>query len=131
MTKYDKSEVCGICKKEISYREGFTYYAGDEWLNFRLFICNECHKDIAVQRTHHEQCFECIESYDKDYTGTGLIESLWEWRDHFEKAHKKIFDKLPPTTEKNEVQYPGSLSRNFEKWLKEKFPKEETNSDEL
>ena len=114
----NKTEFCGICKKDVHYRRGFLYYAGDEWGHYRLFICDNCHEDVAVQRTNHEQCYECIEPYDEEYVEIGLLEPLWNSRDEFEKAHEKIFDKLPATTEKNSAMYPGSICRDFEKWLK-------------
>ena len=120
----NKTETCGICKKEINQRNGILYYAGEEWWHFRLFICNDCHENVAVQRTLHEQCYECIEPYQEgyEYVEIGLPEPLWDSRDEFEKAHEKIFDKLPATTEKNEAMYPGSTCISFESWLKREFP---------
>jgi hypothetical protein len=118
----DRTETCGICKKDVNQRRGILYYAGEEWWHYRLFICEDCHQDVAVQRTLHEQCYECVEKYPEGYAGIGIIEPLWDSRDEFEKAHEKIFDKLPATTEENEATYLGSLWRDFEKWLKEKFP---------
>ena len=88
------------------------------------------HEDIAVQRTHHEQCYECIEPYDQEIVEIGLLEPLWDSRNNFEKAHEKIFDKLPATTEKNAAMYPGSTCRDFEKWLKENFPNSKKPVDE-
>ena len=132
MTQYShKTETCGICKKEVNQRQGLLYYSGDnEWGHLRLFICNDCHEDIAVQRTHHEQCYECIEPYDQEFVEIGLLEPLWDSRNNFEKAHEKIFDKLPATTEKNAAMYPGSTCRDFEKWLKENFPNSKKPVDE-
>ena len=118
----NKTEFCGICKKDVNQRRGILYYAGEEWWHHRLFICDNCHRDIAVQRTLHEQCYECVEKYPEGYAGEGIVKPLWDSRDEFEKAHEKIFDKLPATTEENEATYLGSLWRDFEKWLQENFP---------
>ena len=119
----DKTEFCGICKKDINHRCGIIYYAGEEWWHHRLFICDNCHRDIAVQRTLHEQCYECVEKYPEGYAGEGIVKPLWDSRDEFEKAHAKIFDKLPATTEENKAEFMGSIREDFEKWLKREFPK--------
>jgi hypothetical protein len=116
-----KLELCGICRKPSPRHKGLVYYGTDDWLLHRLFICHSCEANLLIQRTHHELCYECIESFPEVYVEAGLIGELQNAFDEFEKAHASIFDRLPATTEE-EPLYPGSLNADFEKWLEKNYP---------
>jgi len=117
----DKLELCGICRKPFPRHEGLVYYGTDDWLLHRLFICTTCEASLLIQRTVHEMCYECIESFPEGYVKAGLIGKLQDAFARFEEAHARIFNRLPATTEE-EPYYPGSLNADFEKWLEKNYP---------
>jgi len=121
VTNGDRLELCGICRKPSSRLRGMVYYGGGDWYVSRLFVCDACQANLLTQRTLHEMCYECVESFPKGYVGNGLIGKLWTVRDQFEKAHARIFDRLPATTEE-EPHYPGSLNQDLGEWLEKNYP---------
>src|SRR5687767_11537200 len=97
--------ICTICHKEIS--SGKTFHACDDWLHWRMFICNVCLDKAPMQRSAHEQCYECLEHLTLDEMAdlskqlNSRLIALDNAIRGFEHAHAKLFAALPITTDPN------------------------------
>ena len=112
--------LCGVCKN-LKLRKGVFLHGIDEWIHWRLYVCSECMTTLPMQKSLHELCYECREHLPEGCIDPGLEEELGDMIIRFEKAHAILFNKLPPSTTPD-YQYPGSLSRNLDNWLKEHKP---------
>jgi hypothetical protein len=119
--------VCGICKQEKPRRNGHLFFACSDLLHTRLFICSECLGNVALQRSLHEFCYECVEHIvsKPEYTDLSKAPVPTRFDDlvtaigAFEKAHASLFEELPGATDLDCV-HPGSTHPDVKKW-RERF----------
>ena len=113
--------ICGICKDTKPMGKGYIFHFTDDWLHIRLFICQRCISQVAVQQTLHEVCGECIADLPKSMlfdSTKSSFKTLARAIKDFEITHSPIFDKLPASTD-DQFCYPGSGNVDFNSWLKE------------
>ena len=110
--------ICGICKDRK--QEGIIFYATDDWLHFRLFVCDSCLDHTPMQQSLHELCYECTEHLPMQELGSfpdipSRLEDLKKAIKGFEESHEKIFKEIPVSTDHN-CTYPGSLHPKLREW---------------
>ncbi|MFC1676623.1 hypothetical protein ACFL3G_06125 [Planctomycetota bacterium] len=107
--------ICGICKCEKP--SGLMFHATDDWLHTRLFICDSCMKDLAMQKSLHELCYECSEHLSMQEladTSKARFIALDNAIRNFEKSHSTMFEQLPVSVDPDCV-HPGSIHPNLKK----------------
>lgn len=108
---------CGVCRAEK--QRGLFFHACDDWLHLRLFVCSECGEAIAVQRTAHELCYECVQDVpDSQLAALSPVSHFHDLVDAiraFERSHARLFAVLPATEDASDA-HPGSLHPECSKW---------------
>lgn len=95
--------ICAICKTEkpTTKKHVHFFHAIDDWGDWRLFICDDCYETTPMQFSLHEACDGCFRPFPVDIIEkrATYFQVLTRALKLFEKAHVKLFEKLPFTTE--------------------------------
>ena len=116
--------ICCVCGEQEPNGKLF-FHACEDWGHWRICVCHKCLEHIPIQRSLHEQCWECAEPPSernpKDFSAdiSPRFCDLTAAIDNFEQCHAKLLEVLPFSSDERDC-HPGSTNSFLSEWRKKR-----------